>query len=577
MNPTTAAQHEAAHGVRDSIEGITEVVAINRIHKREGHNPRRFRSQKRRDEMRESIRDHGVLQPVLVRPHPEIEGEFELIAGETRLDLSVDVGHTQIPVLIRDIADEDTRKVAAVENEVREDMSPMDSGAAAAELLIHYKGDKEAVCRELGWSKSKLDGRIQLSYCEDEVAQALVEGEITLGHAQCLSGLRPAAQKGGLKVVLSENLTVDQLKKRIEAQALKLNRAIFDTDACNGCRSNSNQQATLFASSMDAGQCLNSACFAKKTDAALLRKREIAEESYNKVALDRDMANGTYTTLLPSGSQGVGDEQFTECQSCTEFGAVISTALGSEGTLTTNQCFNLDCHTQKAKAYANLIATDRQAPAPAEQGTVKATPAAKKGKRPAADALPKKIVEANHEVHRQAAYNAVKAEPKLVKILAIVALMKDGALKLPQTPKGWPMSLSGEGRSKAFAILDAMDEAKLDTILTQVAALSLKQAKDGFGMEVEKDGFGRVAVTVAKSRKVDLSKHFTLTPDYLGLHTKPVIASLLNEAGFSSAYTTANGPDAFTKLNQEKKPDLLKKVGAFDFDFAGFIPKSMRL
>ena len=220
--------------ITEAQEDTVSIVDMGLIHKRKDHNPRKVRSKSKMDDMRESIRVNRVLQPILLRPHPTLTGEYELVAGETRFDLNGEVGHPIIPALIRDIKDEELLTLASVENSIRHQMTPMDEGNAAKTLLTQYQ-DKSEVCSILGWSRAKLDGRIHLTHCIDAVSQAICDEAITIGHAQLLSGLRPESQEGALAAIKDKSLSVDDLRGLIEGMSLKLSGAIFDTADCATC------------------------------------------------------------------------------------------------------------------------------------------------------------------------------------------------------------------------------------------------------------------------------------------------------------------------------------------------------
>lgn len=572
-------------------EDEVSIIDLGLIDIREGHNPRKFRAKKRMDEMRESVRADGVLQPILVRIHPETNGRYELVAGHTRFDLATDVGLPTIPALVKDVSDEDMLKLATSENVHRENMTPVDEGQAAKELLIKHSNDQDEVCRILGWSKTKLLGRMQLTHCIPEVSQALCDEEITVGHAQLLSGMREAAQPGGLKLVINDKLTTDDLRKRIEAQALRLKAAIFDKTDCEGCPHNSSQQSSLFGSVSETDRCLNKDCFSEKTQVRLVEQKAELAESFSTVNLDTDVAEGAYTLIATSGGSGVGQEQATACQGCSHYGALIATRLGDEGKVTKNVCFNVPCNTEKVDAYQSLIASEAEEAAtpqtqaengdgePAEGATAAPAKKAKKAAKPTVAATPKAILAVNHGVHRLAAQVKVTEDggSKIVTIMAILSMMSDSSQGFKTKPESWPTGLTGASRGKAFEILDSFDESKLQELLKGMAAKALANAKSSYGGENEGDTFGSMANYIAKSRQADLAKHFVMDEGYLKSHTKPVIETLLTGAGFDKTYDSEKGEGAFKKLMGEKKDDLLKAVTASKHDFTGFVPDSMKL
>jgi len=345
----------------ESVQGEAKNLPLYAIEKIEGHNPRRIRAKNDVDDMRESIRHQGVMQSILVRPHPTKPGKYQLIAGETRYDLALEVGLTVIPANIRQIADEDLRKAAISENLHRNDMSPVDEGQAAQQLLADGN-DKDEVCRILGWNRQKLDGRIQLTHCSDDVAQALIDKKITIGHAQALSSLRETSQAKVLTVTLKNEWTVDELRQKLDELSLKLSAASFDTSECAACPHNSSTQASLFDAQTSRGQCLNRACFEQKHKAHLDKTRDELAESHNRVAFTDEVAKNTTRIIVSTGRNGVGQQQITACHTCAHYGAVIDTAIGQRAAVTQGVCFNPACHSEKVTEYQNAINPETAAP-----------------------------------------------------------------------------------------------------------------------------------------------------------------------------------------------------------------------
>ena len=583
-------------------EQDVQILSVATIHKREGHNPRRIRAKAKTNELRESIRAKGVIQAILVRPHPEKAGEYELVAGETRLDLTREVGRNEIPAVIRNLTDEEMLDFASTENTQRVDMSPVDEGLAAQELMAQGK-DKEEVCRIMGWKLPLLEGRIQLTHCIDEVSQALVDDQIALGHAQLLSGLRPESQKNALAATLKNGFSVEQLREAINQLSLTLKAAPFDLTECQTCPHNSSTQASLFADSkaMGKAKCLNKACFDKKTQDHLDALKADLAESHHKVLFSHEVATGTTTVIVPTGTHGVGEDQATACQSCEHFGATIDSAMGSKAAVTKNVCFNMPCHTTKVKEYRNVIATDAsptvgtgkttattqpQAEAPtkdtmanAKSATQKATKAPSKKTKPdvAKSAIPRKVVDHHHQIHRTAAAATVTDDNKAVLIISLLSLMADANVEPDKKPEGWPTSLTGENRAKAAAMLDTLSMEQLAKLQRKLAAKAMQKAKSQYAGENEKDSFGSVALWIAKSRSVDLTKHFTMDAEYLSPFTKPMIAERLEKSGFASDYDKQEGEKAFAKLSAGKKGDLLKAVEDSKYDFSGYLPEGLKL
>lgn len=546
------------------------------------NNPRRFRSVKRMAEMEESIRMEGVLQPIIIRPNPSKEGWYLVVAGETRYTLAVRVGLRTIPAIIKDLSNEEAFSIATIENVQRQDMNPIDEGAAAKRLLIANKGDKTEVCRILGWSAKKLDSRILITHAVDKVAQALVDEVISLGHAELLCGLREEKQEAGLALIIKEGLTISATQERIAKAAVQLSNAIFDTGDCGSCSHNSSLQNSLFDTNFDKARCLNPACFKEKTDHKLGEIKSELRDSYATVNLESEVAQGTYITLMDSGIHGVGIEQLEACQSCSSFGCLIKTSIDAKGAVLHSQCFNIPCHTQKVGEYQTLIASDAPVTEPLRDSQLSPAEKPKKTteKKAKADDLPQKIVDANHAAFRSAAASMAAQNIQIAKIMSILSMMADGSVQLDKKAKDWPMGLSnGRDRAKAFAILTRLPVDKLDALILKLAGLMLLKSKTSHGNPKlpESDTFGGLAMEVNNFALPDMRMHFTMGVDYLEPHTKPVVSRYLEQSGFAAFYDSMHEAGAFKKLAGGSKKEMLEAVSKSGYSFEGYLPDALKL
>lgn len=568
----------------ESPEQTVSIVDNGLIHKIENHNPRKVRSKRATDDMRESIRMQGVLQPVLLRPHPTLNGAYQLVAGETRFDLNLEVGRSTIPALIRHISDDELLTMASIENVVRQMMSPIDEGEAAREMLALHR-DKDVVCKLLGWTRLKLDGRIHLTHCIPEVKQALCDEEISIGHAERLSSLRPESQAMGLQAIKDRGLSVEDLKKLIDSMALSLQNAVFDTSDCKNCPHNSSIQTSLFDTGTTEGQCLNASCFDTKTSDRLQVITSELSESYHTVAMDKDVPKGATALIVSSGPAGVGSEQVSACESCEHFGALVGSQVGVVGRVTRSVCFNMACHGQKVAAYRDLVSTESTRVIASDAETDEATKVSSGKKAPSpkrakgavsADATPKITLERNHKVRREAASETILNDQRLANIVSILSLLADSAVAFKSQPEGWPMSITGAGRAQAARVLDEMSDDELAELQRHIAAKVLREATKFGGGSNGTDTFGSLAEWVAESRKCDLTEQFVLDAEYLKPHVKPAIENILVESGFAADYDEGHGDGAFKKLMAIKKTDILEVVSESDFDFRGYLPKGLR-
>ena len=199
-----------------------------------GPNHRQYFDPQAMKELEAGIRAAGgVTQPILVRPHPEREGVFEIMAGERRWRAARTVhgDDYDMPVVIRDASDAEARSLGIIENHFRDDTSDVEQAEGAASLLAYNKGDKHETALQLGWNVDTLERRLLLLNCAPTVRSALNERRIKLGHAELLAGLPAGRQDKVLGGVIEHKVPVEVLKKQLGQFAKRLADAIFDTGA----------------------------------------------------------------------------------------------------------------------------------------------------------------------------------------------------------------------------------------------------------------------------------------------------------------------------------------------------------
>jgi len=156
----------------------------------------------------DSIRQHGMLQPILVRL---VGDRYQLIAGERRLRASIEAQLHEIPARVMELDDQRVFELAMVENLQREDLNAVDKATAFREYLSKYGGTQEELAGRLGLDRSTLSNLIRLLELPEEVLNAVRDAEITQGHARALLGLPDAETRiTGCRRVISERLSVRQ-------------------------------------------------------------------------------------------------------------------------------------------------------------------------------------------------------------------------------------------------------------------------------------------------------------------------------------------------------------------------------
>jgi ParB family chromosome partitioning protein len=164
------------------------------------------------EELAASIREVGILQPLVVRPLGA--NRYELIAGERRFRASKLAGLKKVPVVVRTANDQASLELAIIENVQREDISPLESARAYRRLMDEFGLTQEAVAAKVGKSRVAIANTVRLVKLPSRVLEGLEKGEITEAHARALLGLPNAAmQLAVFDQILEKGLTVKQVEK----------------------------------------------------------------------------------------------------------------------------------------------------------------------------------------------------------------------------------------------------------------------------------------------------------------------------------------------------------------------------
>lgn len=150
------------------------------------HQPRRSFGEAGIKELAASIKEVGILQPLVIR---DTENGFELIAGERRLRAAKEAGLDRVPVLIRQAAESESMEIALVENLQREDLNPLETAAAYQALLDSFGFTKEQLAARLGKSRTAVTNTLRLTRLPASIRALILEGELTEGHARALLSL----------------------------------------------------------------------------------------------------------------------------------------------------------------------------------------------------------------------------------------------------------------------------------------------------------------------------------------------------------------------------------------------------
>lgn len=164
----------------------------------------------------ESIRKHGILEPIIVRPR---DGRFEIVAGERRFQAAVQVGLEQVPVTVRDLDDRTTMEIALSENLEREDLSPIEVAVSFSDYLTKFGTTQDELAQRLGKDRSTIANLIRLLDLPEIARTALDNKTITAGHARALLPIKDQRQLG---VVLAEVVRKQLSVRQTEALVRRL-------------------------------------------------------------------------------------------------------------------------------------------------------------------------------------------------------------------------------------------------------------------------------------------------------------------------------------------------------------------
>ena len=171
--------------------------------------PRKTFDQEALGELAASIAEHGLLQPIAVRPR--MNGGYTIVAGERRWRAARMAGLTDVPVVVKDVTDEQAMELALVENLQREDLDPIEEAAGIRELMHRCGLTQEQAARKLGKSRSALANSLRLLNLPDTALELLKAGFITTGHAKVILGLPTAAlQEQAAQLIADNQLNVRQ-------------------------------------------------------------------------------------------------------------------------------------------------------------------------------------------------------------------------------------------------------------------------------------------------------------------------------------------------------------------------------
>ncbi len=166
-------------------------------------------------ELAESIRAQGIMQPILVRPIDSSKGKYEIIAGERRFRAAQLAGLNEVPVLVREVADEHAAAMALIENIQREDLNPLEEAQGVKRLLDEFGLTHEQAATAIGRSRSATSNLLRLLNLAAPIQTMLLAGDIDMGHARALLAVDNATQIQLANQIIAKRLSVREAEKLV--------------------------------------------------------------------------------------------------------------------------------------------------------------------------------------------------------------------------------------------------------------------------------------------------------------------------------------------------------------------------
>lgn len=193
-------------------EESVSVLNINKI-KANKKQPRKYFDEDKLNLLSESIKEHGMIQPIIVQKDGE---DYSIIAGERRWRAAKKASLKEVPVIVMDLADAAVLEVSLIENIQRQDLNPIEEASAYKRLLQDFKLTQEELAKKIGKSRTSITNTMRLSQLDERVQQFIIEESLSEGHGRALLGLENADdQFTAAQKVIDESLSVRETEKMV--------------------------------------------------------------------------------------------------------------------------------------------------------------------------------------------------------------------------------------------------------------------------------------------------------------------------------------------------------------------------
>ena len=214
-------------------EKVIEKKGLNKISigdlSRNPYQPRKLFNNTKLEELANSIKKKGVIQPIAVRPNKSEPGKFEIIAGERRWLAAQKAGLHEIPVTVLDLTDVESLEVAIVENIQRDDLNPVEEARGYKRLFQEFNYDHESISKLMSKSRSHISNTLRLLSLPEDIIAMLEEGSISTGQARPLIGISNASSIA--EEIVSKNYSARKVEYLIKSKkSIQSNNKIYDAN-----------------------------------------------------------------------------------------------------------------------------------------------------------------------------------------------------------------------------------------------------------------------------------------------------------------------------------------------------------
>ena len=525
-------------------------------------NPRKGFTGPKFDELLASIKEKGVIEPIIVRPKKAGGRNYEIVAGERRLRASLEAGLKMIPAIVRELTDEQAFDFMLIENLQREDLTEFEE-AQSFQLYIGRHGEKGALelAGRTGISPRYIRRRMAVLHLPEYALEGWRKGKLKYGHLEQLLRVKdsPAKVKELLGLAVHEDrwtnpATVEDLKRRIDNESPALGLAYFPVtpEGCEACPKNSMVQRDLFGiDDTQKSRCLDPACFKKKQNDWLLAhwKESPPGKKYgtNGFRFRDKVGYNEHETIRYHFPP---DEK---CKACPDFLTVIDTtgepAQGDE-----RECFNKPClRSRTAKMGGEAAAKQKEERKPGEPRV------SWHGEYFRDVFLEKRIPEA------LATYNP---EDEKIKTLLLVAALHGNVNAREAIGRAIKINKAGQWMNQAqcYGKILGLPYADIDRLIPEaVKAIVMEGQHVG-----NYNGFGTTnRFAVARFLGIDIGKEWAMTEEYLQKKTR---AEILEIGKKLKIFADPKTKEYLAKKLKGRDIDKLKKGELVDLVLKSWVP-----